>query len=108
MELKYFVILLSIVSLLLLYVLSTFSNPVEIDLANIEDYEDKYVLVEGVVIEHHLTEYGSQLIEIRDQKENNNTGVTVFVEEETTIEPTRIAAPTNVTTYPAKRVGNRL
>ena len=82
MELKYLVIILSILGILILYFLSTLSAPITIDLSQIQEYEGKEVTVEGIVTTHRITSYGGQIIEIKD----NNASAIVFVEEETIVE----------------------
>ena len=86
MELKYFVILLSVSSIIFLYFLSTLTQPIIIDLYEIPDYEGKQVIVEGLVIAHRITTYGGQIIEIQDPKSENVTETILFVEEETPVE----------------------
>jgi hypothetical protein len=84
MELKYFVIILALLSISLLYLLSTFSSPAEIDLSDISNYENKQVVLSGVVSNHFITSYESQIITIRDI-ENSNEELTIFVEKPTNI-----------------------
>jgi uncharacterized linocin/CFP29 family protein len=86
MELKYFVIVLSVACILLLYFLSTLSQPIRIDLNEIPDYEGKQVIVEGVVTEHRITTYGGQIIEIKNLDSKNSSKTIVFVEGETNVE----------------------
>jgi len=82
MKLKYFSIIFSVVGIACLYFLSTLSQPISIELKDVPKYEDKSVIVEGIVTEQYLTNYGSQIITI----ESNNASTTVFVEGETNIE----------------------
>lgn len=86
MELKYFVIILSITSIILLYFLSTLSQPERIELYEIPKYEGKQVIVEGIVTEHRTTTYGGQIIEIKNLDSENISKTTVFVEGETPVE----------------------
>jgi hypothetical protein len=76
MKLKYLSVLFSILGVLFLYFISTLSQPVFISLAEIPEYEDKQVIVEGIVTDYQDTAYGSQFIFIED----DNTSVSVFVE----------------------------
>ena len=46
------------------------------------NYQDKQVIVEGIVIEHRLIKYDSQIITI----ENNNATTTIFVEGSSDVE----------------------
>ena len=87
MSLKYFVIILSILGIISLYFLSTFSQPLVIELQDIPEYEGKLVTVEGTVIKHSITSYGGQIIEIQDIQDDKNSSKTViFIEEPTSIE----------------------
>ena len=76
MQLKYFSLLFSIAGISLLYVLSILSQPIIIDLHELSDYEGKQVIVEGRVTEHHITNYGSQIIAIKD----DDATATIFIE----------------------------
>jgi len=82
MKLKYFSLIFSIAGILLLYFLSTLSQPTMIELYEIPEYEGKQVIVEGIVTEHHTTSYGSQIITI----ESDNATILVFAEGETNLE----------------------
>ncbi len=82
MQLKYLSIIFSIAGILLLYFLSTLSQPTIIDLNEIQKYEGKQVIVEGIVTESYTTKYESQIITI----ENNNFSTKIFVEGETDID----------------------
>lgn len=82
MKLKYFSLIFSIAGIILLYFLSTLSQPIIIELYEIPEYEGKQVIVEGIVTEHHTTSYGSQIITI----ESDNATVIVFAEGETNVE----------------------
>lgn len=82
MKLKHFSLIFSVIGIACLYFLSTLSQPILIELKDVPKYEDKSVIVEGIVTEHHLTNYGSQIITI----ESDNASTTVFVEGETEIE----------------------
>jgi len=85
MQLKYFMIVLSIFSVIFLYYLSLLSQPEAIQLDDIPNYEEKLVIVEGIVSKHTLTSYGGHIIEIRDKAENYSQAI-LFVEEETEVE----------------------
>ena len=87
MQLKYFVILLSIISIALCYYLAGLSQPVGIEISEVSQYEDRQVIVEGVVTEHHLTSYGGHIIDICSLNESQiHEELTIFVEEPTTVE----------------------
>lgn len=82
MKLRYFSLIFSTLGIILLYFLSTLSQPTIIELSEIPKYEGKQVIAIGVVTEYYWATYGSQIITI----ENDNTTVTVFVEGLTSLE----------------------
>jgi len=82
MNLKHYSIIFAIAGITLLYFLSTLTQPILINLNEIQNYEGKQVIVEGLVTQHHLTNYGNQLITIQ----SNNTTVIIFTETETDVE----------------------
>jgi len=86
MQLKHFVVILSVVCIVLLYFLSTLSQPIIIALHEVPDYEGKQVIVEGTVTEHHITTFGGHIINIKDMDNQSNFEVIIFVEEKTTVE----------------------
>lgn len=86
MEFKYFVILLSIACIIFLYFLSSLSQPIEIFLDDISNYEGKQVIINGIVTEYRTTTYGGQIIEIKDVSNTNSSNVVVYVEEVTNVE----------------------
>ena len=85
MEFKYFVIILSVTCIFFLYYLSTLSQPSYIHLVEISNYEGKQVVVEGIVTEQYTTTYGGQIIEIKEQQNDEHVGI-IFVEEVTSVE----------------------
>jgi len=85
-QLKYFVVLLSVVCITLLYFLSTLSQPILIELNEVPEHEGKQVIVEGTVTEHHVTTFGGHIINIKDMDNQSSFEVIVFVEEETIVE----------------------
>jgi len=82
MKLKYFSLAFSIFGILVLYFLSRLSQPAVIDIYELPNYEGKQVTIEGIVTEHYLTRYGSQVISIEEQ----NASAKVFVEKRTDVE----------------------
>ncbi len=82
MQLKHYSLLFSIAGILLLYFLSTLTQPIVIELSELSEYEDKQVTVEGIVAEHYITSYESQIIKI----EGDNATAMVFVEGRSDIE----------------------
>ncbi len=81
---KYFVIFLSIVSILILYSLSTLSQPIRIDINKIEKYEGQTVIVRGTIKEYQNTQYGGQIINIIDTQ--NSSELIVYIDTITEIQ----------------------
>jgi RecG-like helicase len=86
MQLKHFIILLSILSIFLLYFLSTLTQPVRIEIEEIAQYEGKQVIVQGTIIDHRTTTYGGHIINIKNIDNENGSSLTVFVEEQISVE----------------------
>jgi len=82
MKFKYYSLIFSIAGIFVLYFLLKLSQPAAISIYEIPKYEGKLVSVEGMVIENHLTKYGSQIIKI----ENNNITTSIFIEGEIEID----------------------
>jgi hypothetical protein len=82
MKLKHFSLIFSIVGIACLYFLSTLSQPILIELKDVPKYEDKSVVVEGIVTENYLTSFGSQIITI----ESDNASSIVFLEGKVDVE----------------------
>jgi DNA/RNA endonuclease YhcR with UshA esterase domain len=76
MKIKYLSLVLSIIGILLLYYLSTVSQPTSIQLNDIEKYEGKEVITTGIVTDYYTTSYENQIITIQ----SNNTSATLFCE----------------------------
>jgi uncharacterized protein YdeI (BOF family) len=76
MKMKHFTLMFSIIGILFLFFVSRMYQPPLIAINQMPNYQDKQVIIEGTVIEYHLTKYSSQIITI----ENNNATTTVFVE----------------------------
>jgi hypothetical protein len=76
MKLKHFSLIFSIIGILVLYFLSTLTQPFAISLSEISKFEGKKITAIGIVKHHYSTKHGSQLITIG----SNNSSVTVFVE----------------------------
>jgi len=77
MKLKNISLITSILGVLLLYYLSTLSQPIFIEINEIPKYDGKKITTQGFVKEHHKTSYGNQLITIQ----NNNSSVIAFLEQ---------------------------
>jgi DNA/RNA endonuclease YhcR with UshA esterase domain len=82
MRLKHFAVMFALTGTLLLYFISTLAQPTIIKLDQIPKFEGKNVIATGIVAEYYTTQYGSQLITIREY----NTSVTVFLEGEVDLE----------------------
>jgi len=82
MKLKYFSMIFSIIGILILYMISRFSQAPIININEIKDYEGKQVTLKGFVTEHHLTKFGSQIIKVADE----NCSVEVFLEGKVEVE----------------------
>ena len=82
MKLKYFSMLFSIIGILILYMISKFSQAPIILLSEIQEYDGKQVTIKGIVKEHHATKFGSQIITISDE----NISVEIFLEGKTNVE----------------------
>ena len=78
-------IVLSIGGTCFLYVLSLFSQPTVVSLDDVESFEGKQVVVEGVVVSYRVTTFGGQQIVIQDRNVSE-VEVIVYVEEETDVE----------------------
>ncbi len=87
MELKYTLVLISLIGIFLLYVLSSFSQPETISLEDLEQHEGKKITVTGIVLTNQFTSYGNQIIEIIDNKANGSGfKATVFSQKEASVE----------------------
>jgi hypothetical protein len=69
----------------MLYILSTFSHPTAISFSELAEYEDRQVILQGLVCDHSVTSYGSQIITLRDINDSD-TELKVFVEMLTDVE----------------------
>ena len=78
MKFKYLIILLSVGALALLYAISLFSQPSLIALSDLPSYEDKQVMVQGLVCNAQTTKSQTQLLTIRDTE--TLSMITVYVE----------------------------
>lgn len=85
-ELKHFVVLLSVLCIILLYFLSTLSQPQKIEISQLPDYEGKQVIIQGIVTKQHITTYEGHIINIKDINYENNFEAIIYVEEKTDVE----------------------
>jgi hypothetical protein len=82
MKLKHFSLFFSIAGILILYLISKFSQIPLIELNEMPDYEGKQVVLEGIVYEYQFSKQGNQIIQI---KECNDTAI-VFIEGKSDID----------------------
>lgn len=80
MKFKYIVVFLSILSLVMLYGVSQISQPEHVSLSTLSNYEGQKVIVQGVVTTYRSTNFGSQLITLRDS-DNEFTTAVLYIEE---------------------------
>jgi hypothetical protein len=80
MKFKYIVVVLSLVSLLVLYLISGLSQPTVISFSKIPASEGKQVVVKGIVAGYQTTTVGSTLVTIRDTDSINTSTITLYVE----------------------------
>jgi hypothetical protein len=69
----------------MLYILSTYSHPAAISFSEIGEYEDRQVILRGVVSDHSVTVYDSQILTLRDIN-GSDAELMVFVEMVTDVE----------------------
>jgi hypothetical protein len=82
LKLKHFSVIFSTAGILILYFISTLTQPITVEIQNISNYEGKQVTVEGCVTEYFETTQGSQIITI----EENNYTLTIFLEGTTELD----------------------
>jgi len=82
MKLKHYLMIITIISIILLYFLSKLSQAPLINIYEIQNYNGKQVIVEGIVTDNKLTKYDNQIITI----ENNNTKISIFCQEKTEVD----------------------
>lgn len=80
MKFKYLVIVLSLASLLVLYLISGLSQPTVVPFSQIPASEGKQVIVQGIVASYQTTTTGSTLVTIRNNDAANTTTITLYVE----------------------------
>ncbi|MBN2603475.1 MAG: hypothetical protein JXA91_05040 [Candidatus Thermoplasmatota archaeon] len=77
MQFKHISLLFSLSCMFLLYFISTLTQPVYIDIYEIQNYENKVVTTQGLVKEYYNTKYGNLIICLTD----NSSSITIFSEE---------------------------
>jgi hypothetical protein len=86
MKFKYLIVVVSLVSLLVLYLISGLSQPTIVPFSKIPASEGKQVVVKGVVAGYQTTTAGSTLITIRDIDSTNTSTITLYVEGALSVE----------------------
>jgi DNA/RNA endonuclease YhcR with UshA esterase domain len=81
MKFKYVIIVIACVSTAALYLLSLVSHPPLVPLSDLQRHNGQRVLVQGVVTNYRTTDYGNQIVTIRDT-DNPSYRVTVYIEGE--------------------------
>jgi hypothetical protein len=85
MKFNYVIILVSIISLLVLYTISLLSDPEFISFSALSSHSGQQVRVQGIVIEYRTTSYNTQLITLRDN-ENESSTVLLYIDGSTPVE----------------------
>lgn len=85
MKFKQLIILIAISSLLLLYGVSLISQPTQVELSSLSDYNGQQVVVQGIVTMYRTTTFGSQLITIRGDDIKEGTAV-IYIDGEVPVE----------------------
>ena len=80
MKFKYLVVVLSLVSLAVLYLISGLSQPTVVSFSDLPANEGKQVLVQGIVAGCQTTTTGSTLVTLRNNDTRNTTTITLYVQ----------------------------
>jgi len=86
MKFKYLVVVLSLFSLVILYLITGLSQPTVVPFSELPANEGKQVVVQGIVAGYQTTTTGSTLVTLRNDDVNNTTTITVYVEGQLTLE----------------------
>jgi cytochrome c-type biogenesis protein CcmE len=86
MKFKYLVVVLSLASLLVLYLISGLSQPAVVPLSKISASEGKQVVVQGIVSGYQVTTAGSTLVTVRNDDAANTTTITLYIEGPLSVE----------------------
>lgn len=85
MKFNYLIILVSIISLLILYSVSILSDPEFISLSALSSHTGQQVRVQGIVTEYRTTSYNTQLITLRDNENESSTAL-LYIDGTTSVE----------------------
>jgi hypothetical protein len=96
MKFKYLVVVVSVVSLAILYLLSGLSQPAVVHFSELPAYEGKQVVVHGIIAGYQATSAGSTLVTIRNDDSANATTITLYVQGQPTLEYGDVVQATGV------------
>jgi len=86
MKFKYLVVVLSLISLVVLYLISDLSQPTIVPFSKIPANEGKQVVIQGIVAGYQTTTTGSMLVTLRNYDTANTTTITLYVEGQLALE----------------------
>jgi hypothetical protein len=86
MKFKYLVVVLSLISLVVLYLISGLSQPTIVPFSKIPANEGKQVVIQGIVAGYQTTTTGSTLVTLRNNDTTNTTTITLYIEGQLTLE----------------------
>lgn len=82
MQLKHYSILISVLGIIVLYFISTLSQPPLIEIKQLPKYENRKVKIKGMIVDIQNTKYQSQIIKIK----NENETLKLYVEGKKNVE----------------------
>ncbi|HER45344.1 MAG TPA: hypothetical protein ENO12_00840 [Thermoplasmatales archaeon] len=85
MKFKYLVIFVTGISLVVLYGASLISQPTKVSLSSLSNNNGQQVMVQGRVTDYRTTNFGSQLITLREYM-NSNVSVVLYLEGVVSVE----------------------
>jgi predicted extracellular nuclease len=85
MKFKYLVVVLSLISLVVLYLISGLSQPTIVPFSKIPANEGKQVVIQGIVAGYQTTT-GNMLVTLRNYDTANTTTITLYVEGQLALE----------------------
>ena len=86
MKFKYLVVVLSLISLVVLYLISGLSQPTIVPFSKIPANEGKQVVIQGIVAGYQTTTTGSTLVTLRNNDTTNTTTITLYIEGQLALE----------------------
>lgn len=85
MQFKYLIILFSTLCITFLYLITLFNKPTAITITDIASYENKEVIIQGIVIDQRTTQYGNHILTLQDHIHKNAT-ISLYIEGTTIAE----------------------